>query len=965
MLAVVGPARALEVEQYTVDETANAASTIFVGHVLNHQSRWGDGSKRWMMTDYTFQVQDALLGSENIQPGGTLTLSFWGGTIDGETQSIGGFQPPEDGKQYLMMLQPDWASGQGFTPCVAFNNGFFVVADGGAKMLDADGQPLVSTGAGKIERPTVVEGASVQAGVSLNQLLGYLRTNIGRIKALPARQNVGLSANNPDAMPTFAKEGVVEPRQMGNATRSSESTIPVQPGTERQLATPVAPEGAEVSVVHAQVKEGSERSEMDDPEVMWSRFGKWASTPIVVNSFQDSFGAPWTPEDQYQMSKWNYYSDIFRVRNPRTGTFGWGNFINDLAGFPNSQTLQNVYGQPWGAGTLAITFTRSLFGFIIEADIAFNPAYAWTVDDAAVYLNTTTAWPYRQSMLHEMGHMWGADHNFNFLSVMNYSPKVYRAYCIPFMDDAEGVRATYSVVNRTDLGAYMFRSTGFQSWADANFPSTVVAGNSFSLTNFHIENVGTATINSPTLEFYLSSHLDFSHSYHFLGTRNYGPPLARFGWYNPATVGVTLTVPTSVPGGDYYVADFIRNDGGAVVGSFPWDNNHGFTRGRIRVLPRLISLTLTPSTVVGGSSSLGRVNLGSNAGPGGMTIFLSSNNTSVATVPSSVFIPAGSNTATFTVSTVGVPMTRTALISGSSNGISQSATLTVLPPALVNVVLNPTQVIGGSSSLGRVNLGSNAGPGGLLIPLSSSDTTVATVPANVLVPSGSNTATFNVSTVGVPAIRTPSINASSNGVTRSAILTVLPPALVNVVLNPTQVSGGDTSTCTVSLGSNAGPGGLTVDLSSSDTSVVTVPASVLIPSGSSSASFTASSSAVLTRSTALITALSNGVSRFATLTVTSPTSIAVSDVFGSPGDIVTLSATLTRNADGAGIPGVTVTFLIDGLAIDFGTTDDSGLATLDFTIPGDFDLGDHIITVQFDGDSDYEPSSMDGVLSVN
>jgi hypothetical protein len=91
----------------------------------------------------------------------------------------------------------------------------------------------------------------------------------------------------------------------------------------------------------------------------------------------------------------------------------------------------------------------------------------------------------------------------------------------------------------------------------------------------------------------------------------------------------------------------------------------------------------------------------------------------------------------------------------------------------------------------------------------------------------------------------------------------------------------------------------------------------------------------------------------------------VSDVFGSPGDIVTLSATLSRNADGAGIPGVTVTFLIDGLAIDFGTTDDSGLATLDFTIPGDFDPGDHIITVQFDGDSDYEPSSMDGVLSVN
>ena len=78
--------------------------------------------------------------------------------------------------------------------------------------------------------------------------------------------------------------------------------------------------------------------------------------------------------------------------------------------------------------------------------------------------------------------------------------------------------------------------------------------------------------------------------------------------------------------------------------------------------------------------------------------------------------------------------------------------LTVNPvPALSSLVLVPAGVIGGSSSTGTVTLTSPAGPGGLVVNLSSSNTAVATTPASVAIAAGQTTATFSVSTTAVVA----------------------------------------------------------------------------------------------------------------------------------------------------------------------------------------------------------------------
>ena len=91
----------------------------------------------------------------------------------------------------------------------------------------------------------------------------------------------------------------------------------------------------------------------------------------------------------------------------------------------------------------------------------------------------------------------------------------------------------------------------------------------------------------------------------------------------------------------------------------------------------LTSLSLNPTSVAGGNSSTGTVTLSGAAPSGGAVVSLLSSNTGVATVPASVTVAAGATSASFTVSTQRVRSTTSVTISGSYNGGTQSASLTV------------------------------------------------------------------------------------------------------------------------------------------------------------------------------------------------------------------------------------------------------------------------------------------------
>lgn len=193
--------------------------------------------------------------------------------------------------------------------------------------------------------------------------------------------------------------------------------------------------------------------------------------------------------------------------------------------------------------------------------------------------------------------------------------------------------------------------------------------------------------------------------------------------------------------------------------------------------------------------------------------------------------------------------------------------------SLSSISLNPTRVTGGNSSTGTVTLSGPAPTGGAQVALSGSNSTAARVPPSVTVAAGATSATFTVSTSAVTSSTVVIISASFSGATSSASLTVTPappppPTLSSLTLSPTSVTGGSSSTGTVSLSSAAPVGGAQVTLSSSNTTTARVPSSVTVAAGATRASFTVSTSAVAASSTVNISAIYGGAIRSASLTVT-------------------------------------------------------------------------------------------------
>jgi hypothetical protein len=193
----------------------------------------------------------------------------------------------------------------------------------------------------------------------------------------------------------------------------------------------------------------------------------------------------------------------------------------------------------------------------------------------------------------------------------------------------------------------------------------------------------------------------------------------------------------------------------------------------VALLPSASSLTLNPTSVTGGAqTSTGTVMLSGPAPAAGAQVALSSDN-AAASVPSSVTVPAGSSSATFTVGTNPVAASTVATILASYDGVSPSASLTITPPTVSSLTLNPSSVVGGvQSSTGTVTLSGPAPAGGAQVLLSSNNG-AASVPSSVTVSAGSTSASFTVNTSIVIVSTTATISASYNNTTQTANLAVL------------------------------------------------------------------------------------------------------------------------------------------------------------------------------------------------
>jgi hypothetical protein len=192
--------------------------------------------------------------------------------------------------------------------------------------------------------------------------------------------------------------------------------------------------------------------------------------------------------------------------------------------------------------------------------------------------------------------------------------------------------------------------------------------------------------------------------------------------------------------------------------------------------PALVELTLTPSTVTGGTSLTAAVTLDRAAPSGGTPVNITSD-LAEATVPAVVTVPAGASTQSFTVQTTSVPMNTLVTLSASLNSVTRTAVLVVrsqeAQPALTAFTLNPGAVSGGDSLTATITLDSAAPAGGTTITITSNQPQ-ATVPAVVTVPVGISEKTFTVQTTDVLANTLVTLSASLDSVIKTAVLLVRP-----------------------------------------------------------------------------------------------------------------------------------------------------------------------------------------------
>ncbi len=170
------------------------------------------------------------------------------------------------------------------------------------------------------------------------------------------------------------------------------------------------------------------------------------------------------------------------------------------------------------------------------------------------------------------------------------------------------------------------------------------------------------------------------------------------------------------------------------------------------ILPITIASVNVPLSFVGGSGTTGSVTCTSSFTGQGGVVSLSSNKVAAATVPPTVTIPAGSNQATFPISTSLVAQTTAVQITATYQGASKVATLNVQPITSIKNLTLQTPCVGGATATGVISTTGHAGKLGGIVQLWTNDPN-ATVPSTVTIPAGGSGATFSVKTASINYLR--------------------------------------------------------------------------------------------------------------------------------------------------------------------------------------------------------------------
>ena len=235
--------------------------------------------------------------------------------------------------------------------------------------------------------------------------------------------------------------------------------------------------------------------------------------------------------------------------------------------------------------------------------------------------------------------------------------------------------------------------------------------------------------------------------------------------------------------------------------------------------------------MTGAGSDSCTVTLSSAAGSGGVSVGLTSSSTAV-TVPATVVVPANATSAGFTATVSSVTTAQSVTLTASAGGVSKTfalqlnaavPTLTISPASLAfgNVTVNtastlPVTLTSTGTAPVTINSATLSGTGftmsGATLPVTLNPTQSVTL--NVQ---------FDPTTAGAATGQlTIQSNSSTNGtavISLTGTGTAVPGVLSALSCSNASLTGSGSDSCTVTLSSAAGSGGLTVALASNNAAV--------------------------------------------------------------------------------------------------------------------------------------------------
>ena len=260
----------------------------------------------------------------------------------------------------------------------------------------------------------------------------------------------------------------------------------------------------------------------------------------------------------------------------------------------------------------------------------------------------------------------------------------------------------------------------------------------------------------------------------------------------------------------------------------------GYTTASLQIhISDGIRINLPPAVTVGlGQSASYTVILDQPAPTGGTTVSLSSTNPSIVSVSATAFVPQGATQPTTQPTVTGLNV-GSGQINASASGYTSASPQTVTVNATMSFTPATLSVSSGTTQNATLTLSGPAPASGLTINLASSNTSAATVPNSVTFSAGATTVSVPVTGVASGSASA-TITASTTAPNiPSTTLSVSATAAVGMIGLPsnTSVVLGQSVTFPVTLPTAAPVGGVTVTLSSANSSIATVTSSVTIAAG--------------------------------------------------------------------------------------------------------------------------------------